>query len=290
MARGYRMCSCTSTRAASVSSVSLSFTGTAACRMIGPLSMPSSTKWIVQPDTFTPYASTSRCACAPPNDGRSDGWIFMMRPANSRTKYGLRIRMKPARITSVTPCSLSFAASFSSNSCFVAQALRSTQKCGMPAFSALSSAFASGLSVSTTPISAGICPLSTAAMIDCRFVPRPEQSTPRTALLIENAAFDGHSMLALDDPADRIVFLPGRFQRPGDLPGLRRRRDDHHADAHIERAVHFLPVDTAPLLQQLKNRRTEPGRRVNLDAHILRQRTRNIIVETAACDVCHAVD
>jgi hypothetical protein len=41
-------------RLASVSRSSPSCTGTAACAMIGPVSVPASTKWTVQPVTRTP--------------------------------------------------------------------------------------------------------------------------------------------------------------------------------------------------------------------------------------------
>ena len=44
IAFGYSLCSCSNTRAASVSSSSLSNTGTAVCKIIGPESIPSSTK------------------------------------------------------------------------------------------------------------------------------------------------------------------------------------------------------------------------------------------------------
>src|SRR5947207_7216298 len=53
------MCSCSRIRAASVSSVSSSQTGTAFCRMIGPPSTEASMKWIVHPVTFTPAARAS---------------------------------------------------------------------------------------------------------------------------------------------------------------------------------------------------------------------------------------
>ena len=58
-----RSTSCT--RAASVSGVSSSRTGTASCRMIGPWSYSSSAKCTVAPVSFTPDSSTASCTRCP---------------------------------------------------------------------------------------------------------------------------------------------------------------------------------------------------------------------------------
>ncbi len=47
------------------------------CRMIGPLSTPSSTKWTVTPVTRTPYSIACSIARSPGRPGRSDGWTLI---------------------------------------------------------------------------------------------------------------------------------------------------------------------------------------------------------------------
>ena len=63
-------------RSCSVASSSPSRTSTARWATTGPVSMPASTRWTVQPVTRTPYASASRTACAPGKAGSSAGWVF----------------------------------------------------------------------------------------------------------------------------------------------------------------------------------------------------------------------
>ena len=68
-------------------------------------------------------------------------------------------------------------------------------------------------------------------------------------------------------------------------------RDDHHeADAHVEHAVHLLVVDLALVLDELEDRRNFPCRTVNLGVHALREDARDVVRETAASNVRHAVD
>src|SRR5207245_985253 len=85
MASGYRRCSSTRMRADKDSSVSSGCTGTLACRIIGPVSTPSSTKCTVAPATLTPCSSAWRWAARPGNAGRSEGWTFTIRVAYART-------------------------------------------------------------------------------------------------------------------------------------------------------------------------------------------------------------
>src|SRR5690606_40118419 len=59
-------------RAASRTGSSSSRTSTAACAMIGPVSVPSSTKCTVQPESFTPASSARRGAWSPGKAGRSE--------------------------------------------------------------------------------------------------------------------------------------------------------------------------------------------------------------------------
>ena len=82
-------------RAASGSSI-------ARCRMIGPVSTPSSTKWTVTPKTFTPYSSACSIARTPGKAGSSAGWTLMTRLREARRGSRRRAaacsrRARPAR-------------------------------------------------------------------------------------------------------------------------------------------------------------------------------------------------
>ncbi len=90
-------------RAASDSSVSPSSTGTAAWMTMGPLSVASSTKCTVHPDTRTPARSACRTPCIPEKAGRSEGWMFSTRWGKADSSTGVTMRMNPARHTSSTP-------------------------------------------------------------------------------------------------------------------------------------------------------------------------------------------
>lgn len=67
----------------------------------------TSTKCTVHPETRTPAAKTSSCACAPLNDGNNEGCTFIKAPRHRFTKLSDKIRMKPARQTISTPAALS---------------------------------------------------------------------------------------------------------------------------------------------------------------------------------------
>jgi len=70
---GSRRCSSARMRARSASTSSSSCTSTADCAMIGPVSTPESTKWIVQPAMRTPASNACFCARTPANAGSSAG-------------------------------------------------------------------------------------------------------------------------------------------------------------------------------------------------------------------------
>ena len=46
--------------------------------MIGPVSMPSSTKWTVQPERLTPCSIAAFWTCSPGKDGSRAGGMFMI--------------------------------------------------------------------------------------------------------------------------------------------------------------------------------------------------------------------
>ena len=62
--------------------------GTRRCSTIGPVSVPSSTKWTVQPDSFSPASRARRCTSRPGNFGRRAGWMFRIRPRQRATNSG----------------------------------------------------------------------------------------------------------------------------------------------------------------------------------------------------------
>ena len=92
-------CSCSRIRADSVSTVSASSTGTAACMTMGPASSSGVTKCTVAPVTFTPCSSAWRWASVPGNAGSSDGWMLRIAFGNASQNPGPSRRMKPARQT-----------------------------------------------------------------------------------------------------------------------------------------------------------------------------------------------
>jgi len=70
---------------------------------MGPLSVRSSTKCTVQPETRTPALSACRTPCIPGKEGKSEGWMFSTRCGNADSSTGVTRRMNPARHTSSTP-------------------------------------------------------------------------------------------------------------------------------------------------------------------------------------------
>src|SRR5699024_1053326 len=115
-------------RSWTVSSVSSSPMGTAYWVMMGPVSTPVSTRWMVPPVSFTPWASASRTPCAPGNDGRSAGWVLMIRLENASTKLGPRMRMNPADTTQSGPSSATARRSCSFQACRSAKSFGRTTK------------------------------------------------------------------------------------------------------------------------------------------------------------------
>ncbi len=161
-------------RAASVSVVSSSLTGTPRCTMMGPPSSVSSTKCTVQPLNLTPCAMAWHCASNPGKAGKRLGWMLRMRARYAVVKAGESSRMKPARQMSSTPRSVRAAAISCSCSARVrprrsitsVSKLRATACCKPAAFAR---------SLITTAIAAsGICPARMALARATMFDPRPE--------------------------------------------------------------------------------------------------------------------
>ena len=61
-------------------------TGTSRCRIAGPVSTPSSTKWTVTPVTSTPASSACPIASRPGKAGSRAGWTLTMRLRKRATK------------------------------------------------------------------------------------------------------------------------------------------------------------------------------------------------------------
>src|SRR5262249_19105104 len=80
-ARGSRRCSISWILDSRESRSSSGRISTASWRTIGPVSVPSSTRWTVTPVTRTPYESASPTAWVPGNEGRSAGCTLSQRPS-----------------------------------------------------------------------------------------------------------------------------------------------------------------------------------------------------------------
>ena len=87
IASGYRRCSSTRIRADSVSTVSSSSSGTAACRTIGPLSSSEVTRWTVAPDDAVLERLTLRLE---PRKGRQQRRMDIQDPVTERRRSAAR--------------------------------------------------------------------------------------------------------------------------------------------------------------------------------------------------------
>ena len=100
----------------------------------------------------------------------------------------------------------------------------------------------------------------------------------------------GDDTLALADDADHAIALMLGLQDVRSLLKLVLRDDEHKPDAHVEDAIHLVAVDLALALDEVEDRRHLPGRTVDLGIDDLRQHARNVVHESAARYVGHAVD
>src|SRR5213594_1286163 len=246
-------CSSARMRASRVSTVSFSWTGTAACRMIGPVSTPSVTKWTVHPDTLTPQASACCWAFRPGNDGRSAGWMFMIRLGYASMSTRVTIFMYPASATSSTLCfrrisrtARSYASRLSGRSLYGAGSRNTSST---PWRRARSSACASFLLLMTTAIRAVSLPASIASMIACRLEPRPEARTPRRSFALGIA----HPPLALFNHPDPEGLIAMAFRQPHHVTGAIRSHHEDQADTQIEHPRHFVVIHLPSRLDQSKD-------------------------------------
>src|SRR5256885_2566309 len=223
-----------------VSAVSFSWIGTAAWRMIGPVSTPSVTKWTVHPDSLTPQSSACCWAFSPGNDGRSAGLMFMIRLEYASMSTRVTIFMYPASATSSTLCfrrtsrtARSYASRLSGRSLYGAGS-RNTS--ATPWRRARSRACASFLLLMTTAIRAASLPASIASMIACRLEPRPEARTPTRSF----ASGIPYSAFALFNHADPARLVPLRLSHPQRRVGPIRRHHQHQSDSHVEHPKHLV--------------------------------------------------
>src|SRR5713101_307495 len=283
-------CSSARMRASRVSAVSFSWTGTAACRMIGPVSTPSVTKWTVHPDTLTPQSSACCWAFSPGNDGRSAGWMFMIRLGYASMSTRVTIFMYPASATSSTLCfrrtsrtARSYASRLSGRSLYGAGS-RNTS--ATPWRRARSRACASFLLLMTTAIRAASLPASIASMIACRLEPRPEARTPTRSF----ASGIPYSAFALFNHADPERLVPLRLSQPHRSVGPIRRHHQHQADSHVEHPKHLVIAHVTTCLNQAENRRRRPGLARDDRPATLRQNPGQVLGKSATRDMGDRAD
>ena len=113
----------------------------------------------------------------------------------------------------------------------------------------------------TTAISPPSVPARWASMRACRLQPRPLMSTPilRRARVTARALIRGRRP-ALHHGADDEARLAAALERVLDVVEVLGRDDHHHADAHVEGAVHLVLGDGAALLDEPEERAAPPRR------------------------------
>ncbi len=159
----------------------------------------------------------------------------------------------------------------------------------MPASRARSSPAASRRLDTTTAIRASSPPPAIASMIDCRFDPRPEIRTPSRRFT---------SAWSRSGPSGRrrstCPMTIGRFARvaeqAGHVPLVLVAAHDDQADAHVERAEHFVASRSRrarPAAGTAAGRSTRCGR---WSRRSRRKHPRKIFGDAAAGDVRHPLD
>src|SRR6185436_2469308 len=277
-------CSCSRIRSDRLSAVSSSLTVTGACSTMGPASSSGVTKCTVAPDTFTPWATACCCASSPGKAGSREGWMLSTALGNARMKSALSRRMNPARHTSVTPRSFSVDASTRSYATRSGYALCGRTRVSMPARRARSRPAASGRFEITTAIRASRRPPSTASMMACRLLPRPEMSTPIEGLDILDRARSSRNPPDDEAALAAVVAQDGKHLRL--VPCIAA---DDHADAHVERAQHLVVAHAAAPLEEGEDRRHAPRALRNRGARALGQDPRQVLGDPTARDVRHAL-
>src|SRR5881396_2791060 len=283
-------CSSARMRASRVSTVSFSWTGTVACRMIGPMSTPSVTKWTVHPDNLTPQSSACCWAFSPGNDGRSAGWMFMIRLGYASMSTRVTIFMYPASATSSTLCfrrtsrtARSYASRLSGRSLYGAGS-RNTS--ATPWRRARARACASFLLLMTTVIRAVSSPASIASMIACRLEPRPEARTPRWRFALGIA----HPPLALFNHPDPEGLIAMAFRQPHHVTGAIRSHHEDQANTHIEHPPHFVVIHLPSRLDQSKDGGGSPCLARDDRPTARRQDSGQVLSQSASCDMGDRAD
>src|SRR5450759_2303767 len=223
--------------------------------------------------------------------------MLSIRPYQRCTNSAVNNRMKPARQIRSILCSSSADCSTASNAArSPPKDLLSMVTAGTPLARARSRPPASERLEITTAISAGKSFALAAWISAAMFDPRPEiriatrrfMASPRE---IEMAVID-HAMLtrSRDHLAQQRNALGAFLEDVGDLFDRVRFHDGDHANAAVEGAQQFKFGNAALLRQPLEHRQHRQARKVDSDAEMLRQHTRDIIGEPAAGDVGNALD
>src|SRR5205085_6460124 len=93
-----------------------------------------------------------------------------------------------------------------------------------------------------------------------------------------------------NDFSDRINRLTTAAQVTLDCFGIRGRADDHHADPHIERAIHLAVRNISKMAQQLEQRRYGPRLWFDLHRRACWKDARNVVSQSTASYVGQAFD
>src|SRR5271166_2706409 len=114
-----------------------------------------------------------------------------------------------------------------------------------------------------------------------RAPPITNYQLPTTALLVR------HSLLTLHDAPNNVALLAAALQDELRLLELLGRHHQHHANAHVEGAQHFVARHVADLFHVLEDGRHRPGMYLDDCAHALGQNPRQVVSDAATGDVRH---
>src|SRR5918994_7861377 len=165
----------------------------------------------------------------------------------------------------------------------------SCTRAGIPAFRAWFRPAAAATLEITTATRPPRSPVAAASSSACRLLPRPLMSTPTLRMETTARSLQDDAGAALDVP-DHEARLAAPFQRVFHLVEVAGRRHDHHADAHVERAVHLLIRDLPGGLDEAEKRGHQPGGRADARAEAGGQHAGHVAGETAAGDVDQGAD
>src|SRR5207302_804553 len=101
---------------------------------------------------------------------------------------------------------------------------------------------------------------------------------------------DCDSAASWNNVSDLEETLIGSGPDPGYAREIFGRREDDHADPHVENAVHLFEGHIAFLMQELEDRKDGPRTGPDHDVDVLGQHARNVVEESATRDVSHPVN